>query len=93
MFDRILSRVLTWGLCALCLLVFGIGAALYFAFCSFTLGLIYSRQLRPGSEARLRAQGLDTADCDLRLLPQDRAVAIGRALLGLIVAWSFAHYA
>lgn len=93
MADRILSRVLTWGFCALCLVVFGIGAALYFAFTSFVLGLIYARQLRPGSEAKRQAQGLNEAECDLHLLPQDRLVAIGRAAISLAVAWGFQHYA
>jgi len=93
MADRVLSRLLTWGLCAGCLLVFGIGAALYFAFCSFTLGLIYTRQWRPGTEAKLRAEGLSETECDLRLLPQDRLLAIARALIALGVAWGFDRYA
>lgn len=93
MADQLLSRALTWGLSALCLMIFGIGAALYFVFCSLTLGLIYTKQWRPGSVAKLLAQGLTEEQADLRLLPQDRAVAIARALLGLIVAWGFQRYA
>ncbi|MDB5987747.1 MAG: hypothetical protein JWR16_2800 [Nevskia sp.] len=93
MADLLLSRALTWGLCLLCLLVFGISAALYFAFCSFTLGLIYTRQWRPGAEAKLRAQGLGETECDLRMLPQDRLVAIARAAISVAVAWGFHRYA
>lgn len=93
MADRILSRALTWGLCALCLLAFGIGAALYFAFCSLALGLIYTRQWRPGSERVLARQGLGATEIDARLLPQDRLLAIARALLALTVAWGFHRYA
>lgn len=91
--DRGLKWMLGWGLFAISLVAFGFAAALYFAFCSLMLGIIYTRVWRPGAVAALARQGVPAGDIDSRLLAQDRGVAAARAAIGLGAAWLLHRYA